>query len=90
VEFKLVSLKQTNIIPLPEIPDSSKWSSNIFSLLPLKSTISPEIPDSSKWSSNVAGESGTVRSVSPEIPDSSKWSSNLFRSDLQRKEVYDS
>ncbi len=36
----------------PEIPDSSKWSSNVHPCcLPWGKT-RPEIPDSSKWSSN--------------------------------------
>jgi len=37
----------------PEIPDSSKWSSNENSRDSSEEYLSPEIPDSSKWSSNM-------------------------------------
>jgi len=37
---------------IPEIPDSSKWSSNLMTLGERLKTLRPEIPDSSKWSSN--------------------------------------
>ena len=38
---------------LPEIPDSSKWSSNKKFSDPIVIMDKPEIPDSSKWSSNI-------------------------------------
>ena len=60
----------------PEIPDSSKWSSNDAERHHQSVVYRPEIPDSSKWSSNsFAMESHSFR-IWPEIPDSSKWSSN--------------
>jgi len=40
-------------IPMPEIPDSSKWSSNLKIILVQAASGKPEIPDSSKWSSNI-------------------------------------
>jgi len=53
VEFKLPAYILPFNITSPEIPDSSKWSSNTRSTIPLKKQSSPEIPDSSKWSSNL-------------------------------------
>ncbi len=61
----------------PEIPDSSKWSSNKMYLYLVVVQARPEIPDSSKWSSNYLEKVSSVEQVGPEIPDSSKWSSNL-------------
>ena len=41
----------------PEIPDSSKWSSNNNAEMGFGNPPNPEIPDSSKWSSNDTGVS---------------------------------
>jgi len=61
----------------PEIPDSSKWSSNRDVGKILDPLCIPEIPDSSKWSSNRVYMKKGPLGAFPEIPDSSKWSSNL-------------
>ena len=47
----------------PEIPDSSKWSSNYIVVEPSNRTSKPEIPDSSKWSSNGTDVQGIKHSV---------------------------
>ena len=77
VQTRLDDLKKW-VMVLPEIPDSSKWSSNpAWERASDRGPLPPEIPDSSKWSSNGAGGRASAMGFRPEIPDSSKWSSNF-------------
>jgi len=75
VEFKLTTGKERKTWMYPEIPDSSKWSSNISisSITSGATFLKYQIPVSGVQT-RIKG--GMLLVQQPEIPDSSKWSSN--------------
>ncbi len=71
----------------PEIPDSSKWSSNkrSRSSSPDLQCLKYQIPVSGVQTSDNVKDSEVL--AIPEIPDSSKWSSNFMRVYDKMKEL---